>query len=117
MGVNDGTQGLSKWTELFIVRARVLGRILKDVGRASGKTAVRKDARLDFLRVDLREMREAAGAKVRPALGEMGGAAGRVGGQRQMSMRRGSAREGRGDGWTYLRSDIRRRPSMISWIA
>jgi hypothetical protein len=86
--------------ELLIVRARVLGRILEDVGRASGKTAVRKDARLDLLRIDLREMREAAGAKVRPALGEMGGAAGRVGSQRQMSMRRGSARGGEMDGRT-----------------
>jgi len=49
---------------LLVIGARIFRRILKDVGRASGKTTVREDAHRNLGRIDLWEGWEPAGPKV-----------------------------------------------------
>ena len=59
-------------TELFIIRSRIFGGILEDVGRAGGETAVREDAHLDVARFDHWEQRKATGPEIWSGFGERG---------------------------------------------
>ena len=63
-----GGQSQRNGTELFVIRARIFGRVLEDVGRAGGEAAVREHPHLDIRRVDIREVREATGPKLWPGL-------------------------------------------------
>ena len=64
-----GGQTQRNGTELFVIGARIFGRVLEDVRRAGGEAAVREHAHLDIRRVDIREQREATGPKLWPGSG------------------------------------------------
>jgi len=81
-------------TELFIIGARIFGRILEDVGWAGGETTVCEHAHLDVTRVDLGEEREATGPEIWSGFGGRDGGDGEDGRtdgkcRSVLSMRRG----------------------------